>query len=291
MRSATTDGPSTAALVTPRFNRGFQRTEPSHDCELSRAAAQRFRRWSRISLDLIQPRIQWTSILPADRIGVNPAGKTVRVCSEYRGETRALLWINLAKDGSFYTGWCAKDKEPPSILVPERLPDGGERFGWNRSEPIDCSHRRPKTSFHASGVILSSGGRHIGVNLRLLNHRSLLCVYFPKHPENWPVVAAPRRRDLLVHNLIQDECPLFVDLYYQPAGDLPILSSQLDRGVFVAPVGFTGVLGHDRVLLSLVISRRPSAVRWAPNWIIGYPVLSAATAPVEREQWVEPGQA
>jgi hypothetical protein len=149
--------------------------------------------------------------------------------------------------------------------------------------------RRDKVSFHASGVILSSGGRRIGANLRLLTHRSYLCSYFPKHPDHWPEVRRVRNRDMIVRHLIQDECPLTVELFYQPAGGLPILSSHLAKGIFVAPVEFTGIEGHGRVLLHLAFARQPAAINWAPRWVIGYPSISEVIVPGKFEQWFEPG--
>lgn len=197
--------------------------------------------------------------------------------------------MNVARDGSLYTGWCLKDHEPPHRLIPEQLPDGSVRFEWDRAEPIDASARREKTSFHASGVTLSSGGRSIGVNLKLLTHRTYLCTYFPRHPQHWPIVATVRRRDMLIRDLIGDDCPLMVQLYYQPAGTLPMLGSHLENGIFVAPVGFDGIEQHGRVLLQLAFIRQPSAVKWAPRCVIAYPSVSEATAPLDAERWFEPG--
>lgn len=225
--------------------------------------------------------------LPPGNVLVMPARKTVRVCVVYADTIRALLWLNVGKDGSVYTGWSAQDPEPPSVLLPEVLPGGGMRYTWERVALLDPSERRVKTSFHASGVILSTGGRTVGVNLRLLKHRSFLCNYIPKHPDHWPVVEPTRKHDVVVRDLLHDECPISIDLYYQPAGALPVLASDLEKGAFVLPIKFAEDAGHQGVLLHLVFWRQPQMVRWAPRRVIGWPHLGRDT-PVQNGSWFEP---
>lgn len=225
--------------------------------------------------------------LPPGNVLVMPIGKTVRVCVGYANTVRALFWLSAARDGSVYTGWSAKDPEPPSILLPERLSDGGTRYNWEHVVALDPSERRVKTSFHGSGVILSTRGRNVGVNLGLLKHRSLLCNYIPKHPDHWPAVEPIRKHDVVVHDLCRDECPITIDLYYQPAGSLPVLASDLEKGAFVLTIEFTEGGGRQGVLLHLVFWRQPQMVKWAPRWVIAWPHLGRE-APVQHESWFEP---
>jgi hypothetical protein len=68
-----------------------------------------------------------------------------------------------------------------------------------------------------------------------------------------------------------------------------MLGSNLESGIFVAPVGFDGVEGHGRVLLQLVFIRQPNAVKWPPQWVIAHPGVPDATRPTDSEHWFEPG--
>jgi hypothetical protein len=226
--------------------------------------------------------------LPPDNVLVMPAGKALRVCVDYHGRCLAVLWLTIGKkDGSVYTSFCAPPGTQPRQLIPHEAEDGVVQFAWDDTELIADPEERQKVSFHASGVIRSPLGRQIGVNLRLLTQRTLLCTYFMPHPDRWPTVATLRARDALLRQLLDDECPLYGHLFYQPAGHLPVLASNLEAGSFVVPIGFTGVAGHDRVLLHLCFQRAPRG-SWPPRWVIGYPTLGGRREPSSREQWIEP---
>jgi hypothetical protein len=226
--------------------------------------------------------------LPPGNVVVLSAGRDLRVCADYQGQVRALLWLNIGRDGSLYTSYCARRTQPGFRLIPEVLADGSSRFTWDRKEVAELDPEREKVSFHASGLIYARIGWSVGINLRLLTQRTHLCTYFPRHPSYWPVVKAPRQRDLVVRELLQDECPITVELYYQPAGELPVMPTDLTSGRFVLPVGYLDVEGHGRVLLHLVFCRQPGASSWPPSWVIAWPKLGARAAPLEAERWFEP---
>lgn len=80
-----------------------------------------------------------------------------------------------------------------------------------------------------------------------------------------------------------------IELFYQPAGSLPILASQLDKGCFVMPIGYEGVEKHARVLLHLVFRRQPQAVTWSRTWIMTWPSVRNRKESALREEWIEPG--
>lgn len=233
-------------------------------------------------------------LLPDDQVIVRRAGQRLRVCIEYMSTTRVLLWLELGHDGSLYTNWSEANPLDQRTFVPRNQPNGSTAIAWDDSHPIDASMFRPKITFHASGVILSPLGRSIGVNLRLLTERSLICVYLPKHPRHWRKIEQARRRDIVIRNLLADEFPFSIELYYEPAGRLPALESNPKRGVFVVPVGFTQVRftevrKNERVLMHLLFHHRLNTSAWPPHSTIAWPVLRDRTAPSELEQWVEPG--
>lgn len=208
--------------------------------------------------------------LPQGNVAVLSAGRTIRICAEYRGKVRALLWLKIGRDGSLYTSFSARRTQPSFRLIPETLTDGSSKFTWDRLELVEHDLKREKVSFHASGMIYARTGGSVGVSLRLLTQRTFLCTYFPRHPGFWPLVSAPKNRDLVIHELLQDECPITVELYYQPAGELPLIPTDLNLGRFVLPVGYVDVQGHERVLLHLVFRRKPEARTWPPSWIIAW---------------------
>ena len=236
----------------------------------------------------IAQKVTMTTILPPDHIPVMPAGRRMRVCVEYGPSIRALLWLNVAKDGSLYTGYSTRGIGPSKELIPKQLPDGAFEFEWEGERRLLTS-MRDKISFHASGIILSDIGRSVGVNLRLLSQRTLLCSYLPKHPDDWRVVRGTASGDIVITQLLSDDCPMVIELFYQPAGSLPILASRLDEGFFVLPIGYESGKNHKRVLLHLVFRRQPQAVNWSRTWIMTWPSVRNRKEPSCREEWMEPG--
>jgi hypothetical protein len=228
------------------------------------------------------------SQLPLDHVIVARAGRTFRLCIEFAAVMRALLWIKLSKDGSLYTAFCQKNSTDPLRLVPAVMQDGSVEFRWDRSESIAHLPPREKMSFHASGVILSRLGRSVSVNLRLLTERTLICTYLPRHPDMWEPVQVPKTRDISVRELIADECPLTIELYYQPAGTLPLIATDLPTGRFVIPIGYSGVDVHERVLLLFVIRRQPDFGEWQPQSFLTWPSVAGRAVPADRDEWVEP---
>jgi hypothetical protein len=230
------------------------------------------------------------SKLPDHHIPVLRAGRRLRVCVDYKGKTRVLLWLMVGTDGSLYTGVGARLPADPRKFIPTLLAGGGVSFSWDAFEPYHPLDNRAKISFHASGVILSPMGRSIGVNLRLLSERTYLCSYLPNHPDNWRVVVNGKRGDVVLQDLLGDDCPLAIELHYQPAGKLPVLDSDPESGSFVLPIGYTEVEGHECVLLHLVFRRQTNADRWPPRWVVAYPSLKGKGEPPVVEQWFEPGR-
>lgn len=228
-------------------------------------------------------------LLPNDHVIVRRAGQRLRVCVEYMSTTRVLLWLALGKDGSLYTSMSDGTPVDQRTLVPKNQPDGSTAFSWDDSRTIDASTFRPKITFHASGVIVSPLGRAIGVNLRLLTERSLLCAYLPKHPMHWRTTNNSKRGDIVIRHVLAHERPLSIELYYENGGKLPGLESNPPREVFVVPVGFTQVRGDERVLLHLVFRHHLNTSAWPPHSTLVWPALRDRTAPSEVEQWVEPG--
>lgn len=231
---------------------------------------------------------EMTRNLAPDKIVVLRAGQRLRVCVDYECSIRALLWVTVRPDGSLLTNFSGQLTDV-RWLVPESLPDGRARFVWGRSVASQNVAVRPKISFHASGMILSDSGRSVGSNLRLLTHRTFVCWYLPPHPMHWRTVDRVRMGDLVIRELLGDDCPLSVELYYQPAGTLPVLESKLDQGSFVLPVGYTNVEVHERVLLHFVFRRQSRAGVWPPRWGMGWPRIGPRTSPLKSEGWFEPG--
>lgn len=227
-----------------------------------------------------------TSDLPADRVPVLQAGDLLHICAQYQTSIRKLLWLRVSKDGSLYTRFCAPRTQPMVNFPAEVLPDGSHRFAWDTPEAVEALPNHEHTSFHASGIINSPSERSFSVNLRLLTHRTWLGLYFPRHPSYWPIVESDGEPALVIQNLLDDECPLSLRLYYQPAGELPIIPSDLGKGVFVVPIGYEGVDGHGRVLLHMVFSRQPGA-RWAPYWTIAWPTVAGSKGRLDNEFWIE----
>lgn len=226
--------------------------------------------------------------LPPGNVAVLRSGQTARICIEYGGRARSLLWIATGKDGSLYTNYCLDGPAVGSRLIPEVSPDGGVRFSWTNGEPLS-DPTRPKISFHASGIIYSPSGKSIGVRLRQLTQRSLVCAFLPRHPSQWRELQTHRSRDIVLRNLIQDECPLAVELYYQPAGARSSIAANLQVGRFVVPIGFTDVEAHNRVLVHLVFRRLASARLWPTKSVIAWPHIGSHLEPVGGEYWFEPG--
>src|SRR5690242_21790190 len=152
--------------------------------------------------------------LPDSQVAACAAGTRIRICVEYGSTIRSLLWFVVRKDGSLYTDVVADAPRIEHTFTPTYLPDGRCTFTWENAEPIDAAKWRPKISFHASGIIVSSIGRDVGVNLRLLTMRTLLCAYLPAHPDRWRPVEHTKRGGIIIHDLLQDDCPLSIELYY-----------------------------------------------------------------------------
>lgn len=225
-------------------------------------------------------------IVPDGAVIALVAGEHFRFCVEYETQIRALLWLSIRRDGSLYTGFGNASRESIKRFIGQRREDGTTSFSWGEYEFV-AGPERPKMSFHSSGVILGSHGRSVGVNLRLLTQRTLLCTYLPSHPTEWRVVPTPRRHDAVASKLIMDECPVSVDLYYQPARHTRLVSN-LEKGMFVLHLQYGGLDLNDDVLLHLVVARQPSAGVWRPISIITWPSIEGRQTPSKVEEWIEP---
>lgn len=222
-------------------------------------------------------------------MAVFQADDALRICAQYQDGVRRLLWLRVSKDGSLYTGFYAPRTQPMVNFPAEVLPDGSHRFNWDTAQAVETLPNHEYTSFHASGLVKSPSERSFSVNLRLLTHRTWLCVYLPRHPDFWPVAESDSKPGLVIHSLLDDECPLSLRLHYQPAGELPIIASDLGQGVFAVPIGYEGVDGHGRVLLHMVFCRHPDA-RWAPYWTIAWPTVAGSKERIDNELWIDPGR-
>lgn len=229
-----------------------------------------------------------TGDLPPHSVITPRGNERLLVYAEYQGSVRKLLWLRVSKDGSLYTEFCAPRTQPRVRFPAERLPDGAQRFSWESAAVVESAPNHEHMSFHASGQINSPFKTSFSVNLCLLTQRTLLCVFLPRHPDFWPLAESDDAPAAVIRDLFGDECPLILELYYQPAGELPIMPSALEKGVFTLPIGYEGVAGHARVLLHLVFRRQPGAA-WAPYWTIAWPTIAGRKKGPDTEFWIEPG--
>ena len=229
--------------------------------------------------------------MPPDSIAVVEAGRTVRICAQYRDTIRGLVWICVQRDCSVYTFLYSDTNSWSRPLAALPNPDGGVSFEFAKpaEDGVPVPTRSAKVSFHASGVINAPSGRTFGIDLRHLHDRTLLCQYLFQHPSRLPLIRHPRPRDLVIRRLFQDECPVAATLFFQPAGAAPILDSDLEKGRFVLPLGYVGVEPHERAVLTFVFSRHTESTVWPSMSAVAWPRLRAEQWHKRKDHVIEPG--
>jgi hypothetical protein len=145
------------------------------------------------------------------------AGVTYRVLIPYRGELHILQRLRLGKDVSFYLF----GDTPKEILHGQSTIKAGEtrvRIDITKGSVIDdpSTLKSDHTSFHGSGVVKSTTGRHIGHPLRTLNEQVTVCsVIFP-HISKLPIIHNLRKSDVTINYPIDEACPLVLNIIATP---------------------------------------------------------------------------
>jgi hypothetical protein len=150
-----------------------------------------------------------------------PLGARIRIGFVPTGDSlRALLWIQVSKDGSIYLG----PRKPNSRFqkLGSKKIKGKETFiGYDEGERIQdaASLRNPKLSFHASGAIHAGGKRWFRSTLRGLNKRQLICQILFQHISEFPYLGKIKKHDIGLRYPVEDEYPVLGHIYVTPLSE------------------------------------------------------------------------
>jgi hypothetical protein len=122
---------------------------------------------------------------------------------------RALLWIQISKDGSLYLG--ARKPDLESQKLGAKPIEGRESFiGYDEGEPIqdEAASKNPKLSFHASGVVHAAGKMWFRNTIRDLRERQLICQILFQHPSTFSCLEKVKKHDIGLWYPVDDEYPI-----------------------------------------------------------------------------------
>ncbi len=115
-----------------------------------------------------------------------PPGARVRLAfGSVPSEMRAVMWVQVSKDGSIYLG--PRNPQYSYMKMGTKRMEGGElTVKYDEGEPIldQRALKEKKMSFHASGTIHAGGQRSFRKTFRGIDERELLCHILPRTPRS-----------------------------------------------------------------------------------------------------------
>lgn len=147
-------------------------------------------------------------------------GDRIRLLVSYGGFWRALVWLNVAKDGSIYLGARIENVTEVKRGGTETK-DGIVTIRYDEGEPVDdveALKHNPKLSFHASGLIREGSKSSKGTSLRDLKEQFVLCQILFEHPSKREPIDTIGNRDICMDYPVDEQRPLLGGLLVAPLG-------------------------------------------------------------------------
>jgi hypothetical protein len=130
----------------------------------------------------------------------NSPGRRLRFLFVYKGELRAVSWLDIGPDGSLYLN--ARTTSGKPIVHGSAIADGagGLAVEWSPDPPAREDHTNRKVSYHASGRTKGGARMSTSISLRTLTQSTLIRQDDYAHPSRFDVIAkdALRNGDIVV---------------------------------------------------------------------------------------------
>lgn len=154
----------------------------------------------------------------------DPERRTLRFLFRYKGDFRAVCWLQVGPDGSLYLNPRRKPSGPG--IHAEGVIDGGDGLSpitWAEIESIDIQNA--KVSHHASGIVTAGSSRSKSISPRDVKESTLFRYHDYSHPSRYEVIESAKFRDTDI------VIPWFDGKPYELFDDQPLTSR-----VWVAPL-------------------------------------------------------
>lgn len=166
--------------------------------------------------------------------------------------------------------------KPKITKTGKTKPDDKGSITINYSEGVELNDisqgSKAKTSFHASGIINSLGGRQMRRSLRTIQEQEQLCILFFQHPDKFDTIPIEKleKRDICLKYPIEDDYPIFMYIFIAPTSQLKLVNMGTDRHQVNLVMQYNNIdsIGNVAVQLSIFT---PSKGKWPPYTYVIYP--------------------
>ena len=143
----------------------------------------------------------------------------IRILIEYKESWKAIFWLMVSKDGSVYLG--PRKKRILSLRKGSTQSVNGN-ISVNYSDGTEITNKElfknAKISFHASGIINSTGERNFRGSLRNIQQQELLCTVLFQSLDRFDSIPMNKlkARDICLKFPIHEGYPLFMYVFVAP---------------------------------------------------------------------------